>query len=383
MHTFRGASAPTLDDTCRAVSRIAALAALTILALGLTLALAATNAGAQSRSSLPRVIATTDGEQDDLASMHRFIMYTDEFDVAGIVQSSSRFHHSGDASAVPPINQVTWLGSDWIYAIIRNYAKAYPKLVANDPRYPTPESLNSVVKVGNITDVNEQDKNTEGSEWIKKILLDNDPRPVYISIWGGTNTAAAALRSIRDEYYGTPQWDAIYKKVSNKTWLLIDLDQDTNYKQYIATTWPDVNVVMNNDQFQSFAYSWNSEQPSALRSYYQALFQATKIRKGPVLSDYSLGQAGSRGAARDWFSEGDTPQFMQQFDFGLNDLTDYQPTWGSWGGRYKQLGPHLWTDNPSYLSYPGTKAVDYSPYPDGAPFAATTLTQASNPGDTA
>src|SRR5215510_9363652 len=161
MHTFRGALAPTLDDTCRAVSRIAALAALTILALGLTLALAATNARAQSRSDLPRVIATTDGEQDDLASMHRFIMYTDEFDVAGIVQSTSRFHHAGDASAVPPISSTTWLGSDWIYAIIRNYAKAYPKLKANDPMYPTPDQLASVVKVGNITDTGEMAKDTE------------------------------------------------------------------------------------------------------------------------------------------------------------------------------------------------------------------------------
>src|SRR5262249_18769164 len=60
----------------------------------------------------PRVIVTTDGEQDDLASMHRFIFYVNDLDVAGIVQSSSRFHHSGDLTAVPPISQVTWLGSD-------------------------------------------------------------------------------------------------------------------------------------------------------------------------------------------------------------------------------------------------------------------------------
>ena len=32
----------------------------------------------------PRVIVTTDGEQDDLASMHRFIFYTNDLDVAGI-----------------------------------------------------------------------------------------------------------------------------------------------------------------------------------------------------------------------------------------------------------------------------------------------------------
>src|SRR4051794_12262938 len=138
--------------------------ALLCLAMGVS--------SARAADTRPRVIATTDGEQDDLASMHRFMMYTDEFDVAGIVQSSSRFHHSGDPSAVPPINQVTWLGSDWIYAIIRNYAKAYPKLKANDPKYPTPDQLASLVKVGDISDQGEFAKNTEGSEWIKRILLD-------------------------------------------------------------------------------------------------------------------------------------------------------------------------------------------------------------------
>jgi hypothetical protein len=85
---------------------------------------------------------------------------------------------------VPPIPSVTWLGSDWIHAIIRNYAAAYDMLKANDPRYPSPDYLHSVVKVGNISDVGEFAANTEGSEWIKTILLDNDPRPVYISVWG-------------------------------------------------------------------------------------------------------------------------------------------------------------------------------------------------------
>src|SRR5690348_2565196 len=71
--------------------------------------------------SRPRVIVTTDGEQDDLASMHRFIFYPNDLDVAGIVETSSRFHHAGNAASVPPISQVTWLGSDWIHAMIRNY----------------------------------------------------------------------------------------------------------------------------------------------------------------------------------------------------------------------------------------------------------------------
>src|SRR5262245_48445337 len=111
-----GAWAPRLDHA----RQRAALVASTLIALTLLLGLAATESSAQPRASMPRVVVTTDGEQDDLASMHRFVLYTNEFDVAGIVQSTSRFHRAGDASAVPPISSTTWLGSDWIYAILRN-----------------------------------------------------------------------------------------------------------------------------------------------------------------------------------------------------------------------------------------------------------------------
>ena len=34
----------------------------------------------------PRVIVTTDGEIDDQSSMIRFLMYSSDYDVAGIVQ---------------------------------------------------------------------------------------------------------------------------------------------------------------------------------------------------------------------------------------------------------------------------------------------------------
>lgn len=326
----------------------------------------------------PRVIATTDGERDDLASMHRFILYTNDLDVIGIVQSSSQFHHSGDKDAIPPISSTTWLGSDWIHAIIRNYAEAYPMLVQNDPRYPTPEYLHSVVKVGNITDVGEFAKNTEGSEWIKQILLDDNPAPVYISIWGGTNTVAATLRSIRDQYYGTPEWDAIYQKVCAKAWIIVDLDQDTTIKQYILPTWPDANVIVNRSQYDAFAYGWAGRNPNEYLQYFQAPFMASMIRKGPVLTDYSL------AANRDWTSEGDTPQFMAQFPWGLQDLTNYQPTWGGMGGRFTQIGPTLWTDSLSYMGFAGRATADYTPFwnatPSGSLFGATTLAHAADAG---
>ena len=61
--------------------------------------------------------------------------------------------------------------------------------------YPTADYLKSIIRVGNIEFEGEMEKVTEGSEFIKNILLDDDNQPVYVLIWGGTNTLARALKS--------------------------------------------------------------------------------------------------------------------------------------------------------------------------------------------
>jgi hypothetical protein len=48
----------------------------------------------------PRVIATSDGEIDDECSMVRFLLYANEWDIEGIITSSSQYQglsESGEA----------------------------------------------------------------------------------------------------------------------------------------------------------------------------------------------------------------------------------------------------------------------------------------------
>jgi len=47
----------------------------------------------------PRIIATTDGEIDDRCSMVRFLMYANEWNIEGIIYSSSGFHCKGKSWA--------------------------------------------------------------------------------------------------------------------------------------------------------------------------------------------------------------------------------------------------------------------------------------------
>lgn len=79
----------------------------------------------------PCVIFTTDGEIDDECSLVRFLLYANEFDIEGIVTSSSQYHWQGHK----------WAGDDWMQPYLDAYAKVYPNLIKHDPRYPTPEFL--------------------------------------------------------------------------------------------------------------------------------------------------------------------------------------------------------------------------------------------------
>ena len=154
---------------------------------------------AQAATPAPRTIVTTDGEVDDMNSFLRFLLYTNELDVEGIVYSASMWHYKGDGKGTTfqtqmgwtkpiystPRTDLRWCGTDWIHDYIEKYRAVYPKLHANDSRYPTADKLQSLVKVGNIDFEGEMAYDTDGSNLIKEKLLDNNDAPIYLETWGG------------------------------------------------------------------------------------------------------------------------------------------------------------------------------------------------------
>ena len=87
-----------------------------------------------------RVIVTTDGEIDDECSMVRFLLYANDFDVEGIITSSSQYHAHGHK----------WAGDDWVQPYLDAYARVYSNLIKHDRRYPTPEFLRARTLLGNV-----------------------------------------------------------------------------------------------------------------------------------------------------------------------------------------------------------------------------------------
>lgn len=191
------------------------------------------------KSQQQRVLITTDLEVDDMNGLILSLMYADQYDIAGIVWTAGMFHFSGDGGlhtlgeitpnfrcnaqhcehrvkTAADLTEYRPVDPTWLDRILDCYESDYRLMSKNNPNYPTPEYIRSITKVGNIEFEGDYRYETEGSNLIMNVILDDDPRPVVIQHWGGINTTVRALYSIYERYYGTPDWDRIYKKVIDK-----------------------------------------------------------------------------------------------------------------------------------------------------------------------
>jgi len=278
----------------------------------LTVTLTTFTGSLHAATGKPRIIATTDGEIDDRCSMVRFLLYANEWDIEGIIYCSSKFHWKGHS----------WAGEQWIERDIDLYAQFYDRLKKHDPNFPSPQQLKAVTYIGNIDTVGEMGKDTPGSDRIVDVLLDDEPGPVYLQAWGGTNTIARALWKIQYEH---PEHMA---RVSKKAIIFIILDQDKTFREYIQPNWPDIMTLGSFRQFATVAYSWRNIIPTELHAYYDGPWMKENILQGhgPLCARY---ESHNDGRFR---SEGDSPAFMHQILVGLGSLAD--PTYGGWGGRF-------------------------------------------------
>ena len=274
----------------------------------------------------PRVIVTTDGEVDDRCSMVRFLLYANEWDIEGIIYSSSKFHWVGH----------NWDGVTWIERYIDSYADCHENLGKHAPGYPSPQSLKEVTFVGNVHHVGEMEKETPGSNQIVRVLLDDKPGPVYLQAWGGTNTIARALKTIQEENRGEME------RVSRKAILFVILDQDKTLREYILPNWPDLQVLVSH-QFGAIAYDWDRRIPERLHAFFRGPWMREHILDGhgPLCARYEAHQkARGRFGKYDFRSEGDSPAFMHQIRNGLGGMV--HPSYGGWAGRFQ---PESGTEN--------------------------------------
>ncbi|KAH8804448.1 hypothetical protein F5884DRAFT_796046 [Xylogone sp. PMI_703] len=358
---------------------------------------------AQSRiigrpANLPRTVVTTDMEQDDLTSLIRYLLYTNELDTQAIIYTSSRYHWAGDGNGTEfflpgreyttPQTSWRWTGTRTIQDIVlKAYAEVFPNLRRHDPHYPTPGELLSKVSIGNIDFEGEMDHDTDGSNLIRSLLLDKDPRALYLQAWGGTSTIARALKSIEEKYSHLRQWALIKDGVSRKAVILASGFQDETYANYISLSWPKVRVEELSAGYATWGYNCNSGQGNTRglpnnHVYFTGGWIKGNIEIGPYGKIYRSWLDGQKmpgdpldvfGNATtaatsfckplgpyDFLSEGDNVAFNPLLATGIQDPAN--PALGGWGGRAKQntSSTDLWVMVPTEKNASGANVAAYT-----------------------
>ncbi len=289
----------------------------------------------------PRVIVTSDGEIDDQCSLVRFLLYSNEWDVEGIITSSSQYHWQGHK----------WPGDDWVQPYLTAYAVVHPNLVKHDSRYPTADFLQARTFLGNVKAEGEMDEVTPGSQRIVNVLLDEaDDRPIWIQAWGGTNTIARALKTIESDHPGKMEY------VANKIRFYFIWEQDSTYQSYIRPHWGKYNIpTVISDQFIAIFYHWKKYLPADQQAFLAGSWMKPHVLEnhGPLCALYKSHLSGDKGFDEgDFRSEGDSPAFLHTIPTGLRSMES--PDWGGWGGRYVKVRDNTWLDpvaDPAY-EYP-------------------------------
>jgi hypothetical protein len=301
------------------------------------------NGFSQTLSPKHRVLVLTDieNEPDDAMSMVRFLTYSNQWDVEGLLATTST--HQRDKTAAWRIRQ-----------IVRAYGQVRNNLLLHEKGYPDTSYLLSVIKDGlptyGMTGVG-AGKDSEGSEWIIKVVDKNDARPVYVPVWGGANCLAQALWKVR--MTRTPV--DLEKFVAKLRVYTISDQDDTG--PWIRKNFPSLHYVVSPGHFERGAYhyaTWSGISGDNLNNYGGAEF---KIVDNPWLDENIRKNHGPLGAQHphtEYIMEGDTPSFFNLIENGLSDPE--HPDWGGWGGRYEWYTPRtrkwfyepetrpIWTD---------------------------------------
>lgn len=283
----------------------------------------------------PRVVITADPELDDNNSMIRYILMSDGYKTEGLIYASSQFHWSGDGTGktlnVPgreynrnglnlcPCTSWRWNPEErFIDDILDAYEKAYPNLKVHSSGYPAPAELRSKVRWGNIQFDGEMEKDTDGSNLIKTLLLDNINEPIYLHAWGGQSTIARALKSIEEQYQGTPQWPAIRAKVISKAVIHPSGDQDNTAANYIRPNWPEIRYgSAGGAGGAGLSYNAQGGAADADKIYYSAAWMQEHISSkgdfGRLQRVWGDGKQKVKGDKFDYFGEsGKTAEELQQ-----------------------------------------------------------------------
>lgn len=285
----------------------------------------------------PRLLVLTDigGDPDDTQSLIRLLVHANEFELEGLIASASGTPGELEEAVVRP---------DLIREIITAYAKVESNLKQHSPYFPQPHTLLNRTKSGNPqrgwANVG-AGHDTEGSEWIIRVVDRADERPVNVSVWGGQTDLAQALWKVQSTR--TPE---AYRSFVSKLRIYDIADQDGILDQ-MREQFPGLWYILNK------APRGQDKRNAAFRGMYlggDESLTAKEWFQEHVLEDH--GPLGALYPQKTWtapnphglMKEGDTPSWFYFFQNGLSDQD--HPSYGGWGGRFEASETGFFTDVP-------------------------------------
>lgn len=248
----------------------------------------------------PRILISSDiggTDPDDNQSMTHLLMYSNMFDIEGLVSSPS--YGKGN--------------KEEILRMIDLYEKDLPGLKNHQDGFPSPDYLRSVTKQGRkgATSYIGYSDPTEGSEWIVSCARKNNSQPLWVLVWGGLDDLAQALHDapeiqnkIKVYWIGGP----------NKKW-------STNSYAYIVENFPDLWFIEANSSYRGFFSDSGSPDSLSNNNYYNN-FIADKGFLGQDFGSYYNGN----------IKMGDTPSLLYLM-YGVPD----NPGSEHWGGSFDNI----------------------------------------------
>ena len=272
----------------------------------------------------PRVFVLTDieADPDDTQSLVRLFLYSNVLDIEGLVATTS-------------VHQKGRVAPESILRVIDAYGKVRANLERHEPGFPSADALRSRVRAGQpgygLAAVG-LGKDTEGSDLLARAAEKDDPRPLWVCVWGGPNTLAQALHALSDRR-PAHRVEEVVRRL--RVYTISDQDDSAHWIRerypdlfyvvspggYGAATWTGINAVIEGIDNATISNAWLAEH-----------IQQGHGPLGSCYPDVAYGM------------EGDTPTFLGLIPNGLNEPE--RPDWGGWGGRYELRIPPLETTDP-------------------------------------
>lgn len=264
-------------------------------------------------------------DPDDVQSMVRFLVYSNDFDVEALIASAGTL-----ANVARRQN---------ILDLLDRYEKVQSNLRLHDPRFPAAAHLRARTKQGlggsygrAASEILGEGKDSEASRYIIEVIDGPDPRPIWFCVWGGSQEVAQALWRVSQE-----RSPADVRRFVSRMRVFLIAAQDGS-AQWLLDNYPDLFIIFSERAFTGM----HGASPHSDGHWLNA---NVRSGHGPLGEAYPPTGWDHR---RPGVVEGDSPSFLHVLSGPLGLSDPEHPAMGGWGGRYVRLAnaERHWIDAP-------------------------------------